>query len=165
MFSAKRWSWIGGGTVGVVIFLYWLGQYLDFSPLIRYWYVYTTIFFLSYSFLFLRSFYQLKKSQWKMYPKIKQRALDVAEKKNGIVTFEDLGKIPSNWRNWLFEKFEEDDIAIPEPEGNERILFPEIIAESYSPDEIVEMDFPTKLGSKLLRLSEMRQKSEQEGSS
>lgn len=165
MFSWKRWEFIGAGVVVSILTIYLVGVYLKLSILTDYWYTYTIVLFVAYAAFCLRGFYNYKKSQWAMYPKIKERALDAAEEKNGMITYDDLGKVPTQWYGWIIDKFEEENVAMPDPNNKKRILFPGVIAESHTPDEIVDLDLPTDLGSELMRKAKNKQSSKSEGSS
>jgi hypothetical protein len=103
-------------------------------------------------------FYMLKKKQRVLYPDLKQRVLEVAKKKRGIVMKGELGKMPSEWYGWFIGKLEADGLAVNDPRDANQILFPEIIAESHTEDEIVEMELPMSIGAKILKLKEEKSK-------
>jgi hypothetical protein len=103
-------------------------------------------------------FYMLKKKQRVLYPDLKQRALEVAKKKKGILMRGELGKMPSEWHGWFIRRLEADGLAVNDPRNANQILFPEIIAESHTEDEIIEMELPMNIGAKILKLREDKSK-------
>lgn len=159
----KRWALFGVGAVVAIVLINWLGYYLNYSVLVDYWYIYTIIILIAYAIAFSRGFYYYWKRLKEMYPKIKKKALDAAKDKDGVITLTDLGKVPSHWRDWLPKRFEKDGTAMLDSKNSEVIIFPEIVAESHTPDEVMELGeklgLSTDTASTLLRLSEEKQES------
>lgn len=103
-----------------------------------------------------------RKKQEVLYPELKQRALEVAKKKKGIVVKGELGKMPSKWYGWFVKKLEADGLAVKDPRDKDQILFPDIIAETHTDDEIMEMELPMGIGSKILKMREDKGKKSRE---
>ncbi len=107
-------------------------------------------------------FFMLRKKQGALYPELKHRALEVAKKKKGIVTKGELGKMPSEWHGWFVKKLEAEGLAMKNPTAENQILFPEIVAESHTEDEIMEMNLPMSVGSEIIRIKEAKGKKSEE---
>ena len=107
-------------------------------------------------------FFMLKKKQGALYPGLKQRALEAAKKKKGIVVKGELGKMPSEWYGWFVKKLDADGLAMKDPRDENQILFPDIIAETHTEDEIMEMELPMGIGSKILKMKEDKGKKHEE---
>lgn len=107
-------------------------------------------------------YFMLRKKQTAMYSNLKERALEAAKKKKGIVAKGDLGKMPSEWYGWFVGKLEADGLAEKDPRDKNQILFLDIIAETHTEDEIMEMNLPMNVGSKILaKLGDKGKKSEE----
>ncbi|MBA7597452.1 hypothetical protein ES703_04455 [subsurface metagenome] len=107
-------------------------------------------------------FFRLKRKQNALYPELKHRALEVAKKKRGIVVKGELGKMPSEWYGWFVKKLEADGLVMKNPNDDNQILFLEIVAETHTEDEIIEMNLPMEVGSKILRIKEDKGKKSEE---
>jgi hypothetical protein len=98
--------------------------------------------------------YTLRKKQQALYPELKQRVLQTAKNKKGIVAKGELGKMPSEWYGWFVKQLEADGLAMRDPRSEDLILFPKILAESRTEDEIMAMDLPMSVGAEILKLKE-----------
>lgn len=103
-------------------------------------------------------FYLLKKRQGTLYPDLKQRVLEVARRNKGVVSRGEFGKMPPEWHGWFIKRLGMEGLAIPDPRDEDQILFPEIIADTRTEDEIMELGLPMEEGSKILKIKEDKSK-------
>jgi hypothetical protein len=162
MFNWKRWMTIAGIIFAILLIdsvLYRaISQGIPTSILAAV----STILLIALICSPVYDFFMLKKKQGALYPELKHRALEAAKKKKGIVAMGELGKMPSEWYGWFVKKLEADGLAVKDPRDKDQILFPDIVAETHTEDEIMEMNLPTDVGSKILRMKEDKGKKHEE---